>query len=106
MKKRLISVLIIGMLIVGTFVGCGNIPGNSIPEVPKTPSEPKTVNTDVEVDGGMDDFDSGLIDFLETKGYENQNYMISPTSYRAALCLAIAGASGDTKDELLKAANR
>lgn len=104
MKKRLISVLIIGMLMVGTFVGCDNIPGNSIPEVPKTPSEPKTVNTDVEVDGGMDDFDSGLIDFLETKGYENQNYMISPTSYRAALCLAIAGASGDTKDELLKAA--
>ncbi|MBR1643489.1 MAG: hypothetical protein IJ683_14340, partial [Butyrivibrio sp.] len=33
----------------------------------------------------------------------DKNYMISPTSFRAALALAVAGADNETKDELLKA---
>ncbi len=104
MKKRIISTLLIGMLMTGMFVGCGNsgAGGNTTPV--KDPTEHKNVNTDVEVIGGMGDFDSELIKFLETKDYANQNYMISPTSYKAALCLAIAGAGGETKEELLKAA--
>ncbi|SHJ02392.1 serpin family protein [Pseudobutyrivibrio xylanivorans] len=104
MKKRIISTLLIGMLMAGMFVGCGSsgAGGNTTPV--KDPTEHKNVNTDVEVIGGMGDFDSELIKFLETKDYVNQNYMISPTSYKAALCLAIAGANGETKEELLKAA--
>ncbi|CBK75071.1 Serine protease inhibitor [Butyrivibrio fibrisolvens 16/4] len=104
MKKRIISALLIGLLMTGMFVGCGNsgAGGNTTPV--KDPTEHKNVNTDVEVIGGMGDFDSELIKFLETKDYANQNYMISPTSYKAALCLAIAGANGETKEELLKAA--
>lgn len=104
MKKRLISTMLIGMLVAGLFVGCGNsgAGGNTTPV--KDPTEHKNVNTDVEVIGGMDEFDSGLIEFLEAKDYAKKNYMISPTSFKAALCLAIAGANGETKEELLKAA--
>lgn len=103
MKKRLISILLIGMLMTGMVVGCGGSGTTTTPETAKTPTEHKNVNTDIEIIGGMDDFDSGLIEFLE-KDFSNKNHMISPTSYKAALCLAIAGANGDTKEELLKAA--
>ena len=105
MKKRLISGLLIGMLMAGMFVGCGNTIISPSPKPVAAPTkEHKTVNTDIKVIGGMDEFDSGLIEFLDAKDYVNTNYMISPTSYRAALCLAIAGANGETKEELLKAA--
>ena len=102
MKKRLISILLIGMLMTGMLVGCGGAGTAAAPNPAKDPTEHKNVNTDVRVIGGMDNFDSELINYLEAD-YANKNYMISPTSYRAALCLAIAGASGETKEELLKA---
>ena len=103
MKKRLFSILLVGMLMAGMFVGCNGSGTTTIPKATQTPTEYKNVNTDIEIIGGMDDFDSALIVFLE-KDYSSKNYMISPTSYKAALCLAIAGANGDTKEELLKAA--
>nr|WP_297764454.1 serpin family protein [uncultured Butyrivibrio sp.] len=49
------------------------------------------------------DFDSSLIKFIEDSGYADQNFMVSPTSFRAALALAVAGADNETKDELLHA---
>lgn len=49
------------------------------------------------------DFDKTLIDFVNTAGFANQNYMVSPTSFRAALALAVAGADTETKDELIHA---
>ena len=49
------------------------------------------------------DFNSSLIKFIEDSGYADQNFMVSPTSFRAALALAVAGADNETKDELLHA---
>ena len=65
--------------------------------------EHKPVEETVVGIGGMNDFNNQLIAYLGENGYENENYMISPTSYKAALCLAAAGAKGQTQDELLKA---
>ena len=49
------------------------------------------------------DFDKTLIDFVEAQGYADKNYMVSPTSFRAALALAVAGADTETKQQLLTA---
>lgn len=49
------------------------------------------------------DFDSSLIEFIEKSGFEKENFMISPTSFRAALALAVSGADKETKNELLTA---
>lgn len=49
-------------------------------------------------------FTRDLEKFLRSNGYNKSNFIVSPTSYRAALCLAIAGASGETKERLIKAA--
>lgn len=65
--------------------------------------EHKPVEETVVGIGGMNDFNDQLIAYLGENGYENENYMISPTSYKAALCLAASGAKGQTQDELLKA---
>lgn len=51
------------------------------------------------------DFENALIKFLDTNGYEKENYMVSPTSFRAALALAVSGADTETKEQLLKAMN-
>ena len=49
------------------------------------------------------DFDKALIEFVENSGCAEENYMVSPTSFRAALALAVAGADTETKDELIHA---
>ncbi len=66
--------------------GCGTVQASS-QEPPQT----------------ADDFTASLLRFLEANGYANQNYIVSPTSFRAALALAAAGAGSRTKDELLSA---
>ncbi len=112
--KRIISALISILLVTGVILGCGNTekPGNT----QITSKEDESSNTDVsttdvsevtvseikDVDINMD-FNSSLIDFIEKTGFEDKNYMISPTSFRAALSLAVAGADNETKDELLNA---
>jgi serpin B len=49
------------------------------------------------------DFNRTLIDFVNNAGFADQNYMVSPTSFRAALALAVAGADTETKAELIHA---
>lgn len=71
-----------------------------LPAVQET-KEPVSVITPDVVE--TNDFTTALLSFLEANGYENQNYIISPTSFRAALALATAGADSDTKTELLSA---
>ncbi len=54
-------------------------------------------------ENGMSGFNGQLIDYLNKNGFGEENYMVSPASYRAALALAVAGADGETRDELIKA---
>ena len=49
------------------------------------------------------DFSQRLIGFLDEAGYKEQSYAVSPLSLRAALALAASGATGETKEQLLKA---
>jgi serpin B len=55
---------------------------------------------DVEYSG---DFNKSLVSYVEKNGFSEENYMVSPTSLRAALALAVAGADTDTKEELIHA---
>ncbi len=49
------------------------------------------------------DFDKELMEFVEESGFAEENYMVSPTSFRAALALAVAGADTETKEDLIHA---
>ncbi len=112
--KRIISALLSILLVTGVILGCGDTEKTGNTQI--TSKEDESSNTDVsttdvsevtvseikDVDINMD-FNSSLIDFIEKTGFEDKNYMISPTSFRAALSLAVAGADNETKDELLNA---
>ncbi len=52
----------------------------------------------------MSEFDKSLIQFLESSGYDIENYMVSPASLRAVIAMAVAGAGSSTRKELLAAA--
>ncbi len=60
------------------------------------------IGKDMEIDMTTD-FDSSLIDFLENNGFGESNYMVSPTSFKAAMALAVTGADSETKEQLLEA---
>nr|MBQ4458182.1 hypothetical protein [Clostridia bacterium] len=94
MKKRIISVIITLLVVTGIISGCGNT---------ETQSNGQVTSQENEISISDTDFNSSLIDFIEKYGFADKNYMISPTSFRAALALAVSGADGKTKDELLKA---
>lgn len=51
----------------------------------------------------LNEFDSALIEYLCTNGYEYSDFMISPAAFRASLGLAAAGAQGNTRVELVRA---
>ena len=108
MEKKLIS-LGMSLTVLATLLsGCSTSQSASqetpqateLPAVQET-KEPVSVITPDVVE--TNDFTTALLSFLEASGYENQNYIISPTSFRAALALATAGADSDTKTELLSA---
>lgn len=52
---------------------------------------------------GFTAFDAALLDFLDGEGLSRENYAVSPTSLRAALALAAAGAGKETKAQLIRA---
>lgn len=114
MKKRIISTLLTLLVVSSTILGCGNTDNQSSSQAAATEEDNSSsqgspadssvtpVSDIPAVDISMD-FNSSLIDFIEKYGFEDKNYMISPTSFRAALALAVSGADSDTKAELLKA---
>lgn len=70
-------------------------------ETPKPTEIPThTANTVDKVDN----FSLTVAQYLIDNGYMDKSFIVSPTSFRAALCLAISGADGDTKEQLLHAA--
>ncbi|MCR4757289.1 MAG: hypothetical protein K5792_05765 [Butyrivibrio sp.] len=101
MKKILISVIISATLIAGALAGCGA----------EAPSEQPSSNTSASENSQSQatsiatnpDFNKSLIEFVEQNGYSKENYMVSPTSFRAALALAASGADNETKDQILAA---
>lgn len=52
----------------------------------------------------LDEFDEALIEYLNSNGYYYSNFVISPASFRASVCLAAAGAEGNTRTEIVSAA--
>ncbi|MBR2676441.1 MAG: hypothetical protein IKE28_05990 [Solobacterium sp.] len=107
MRKKLFSSVTLLSLFAALLSGCGTARPISQETNPtaeqsaeKETEDPAAVIPDVDV---TDDYYSSLVRFIEASGYENQNYIISPTSFRAALALAAAGADTETKAELLSA---
>lgn len=124
MKKtiKMKTLAICSLLATTVLAGCSDSESNVVAkETPKAekPQETSEVQSSVKDESSQDvkdaqhqkpevidhttDFDKALISFVEDSGFAEKNYMVSPTSFRAALSLAVAGADTKTKDELIRA---
>jgi len=107
MKKKTLQILAISMAC-SMMVGCTSAPSVTETEVPsetventEVPSE--TVESTEVNETEETTFEDALRTYLEQGDFKDENYMVSPTSLRAALCLATEGADGQTRQELLDA---
>lgn len=97
MKKKTLQILAISMAC-SMMVGCTSTPSVTETEVPSETVESTEVNETEETT-----FEDALRTYLEQGDFKDENYMVSPTSLRVALCLATEGADGQTRQELLDA---
>ena len=98
--KKLISILLILCLTAALFTGCQSSPPAQTVS-PRAEIKPLSVDLSNAADIGLSSFDSRLIEFLKQTGKANENFAVSPLSFKAALALAASGAEGETLDQLL-----
>ena len=109
--KRLLAMILCAVLCLSCFAGCRQATPEAQPTASSAvqdPSQQEETNltnlhlTDAK-NLGFSAFDNQLIAFLRQTGLEDQNFTVSPLSFKAALALAALGAEGKTLDELLAA---
>ena len=107
--KKILNMAVCSLLTVSMLAGCGVVDNRVSAKAEKGQEKQEAVRKIEEkpelvanVDASAD-FDKALIDFVDKSGFGDENYMVSPTSFRAALALAVAGADTETKDELIHA---
>ena len=122
--KKLLCLLLCAAICIGCFAGCQEIEelidefssrntdavGTGEENPTETAAETQPVEPlptyDESSDGkslGFTSFDNLLIDYLKQRGLEDENFAVSPLSFKAALVLAALGAEGDTLQQLLAA---
>lgn len=113
--KNFICIILCGLMLLS--IACVKEPYKEV-ETPKITEQPtqeievteEPKNPEIEVTPepiqkqDIIDFDKYVSKYLEEHGYKDKNYFVSALSFRAALCLAIIGAEGETQQELIKAA--
>ena len=104
--KKYISFLLVIVLMFSLLSGCGTKLPNQEPSIEE---EPSVQEPSLEIDmtdipqTGFNDFDHSLICFLQKSGLDRKSFSVSPLSFKAALCLLLEGADGESEQQLLKA---
>lgn len=112
MMKKWICIVLAAALLTAAFAGCrartdSPAAPNTTQAKPEDASEPETSGMApviVQPDAaplGFTAFDSNLIAFLRENGKAEENFSVSPLSFKAALALAAEGAEGETLNQLL-----
>ena len=112
MMKKWICVFLAAALLTAAFAGCrartdSPAAPNTTQAKPEDASEPETSGKApviIQPDAaplGFTAFDSNLIAFLRENGKAEENFSVSPLSFKAALALAAEGAEGETLNQLL-----
>ncbi len=112
-NKRLTNAALCSILSAAMLVGCAGASTPNSTESAQTPAgsdeaqSATSESSQAPADSAQiqslitSDFNKALAEFIEAAGYENENYMVSPISFKAAMILAVAGADGETKEQLI-----
>jgi serpin B len=108
--KTTLSLFLAALLLLSCFTGCagaeptGTTAGNQ-PQVRN--NEPASAEVLSAVTNakplGFTAFDSQLVEYLKQTGKADENFTVSPLSFKAALTMAALGAEGETQAQLLAA---
>ncbi len=117
--KRFLTLLLCAALCMSCFAGCRATPSaetpTTAPAAQNDPAKNPEQNPNQEVNPlvnlnlegaknlGFSVFDNQLIEFLKQTGLGEQNFTVSPLSFKAALALTALGAEGETLDQILAA---
>ena len=110
--KRFLTLFLCAALCLACFAGCRATPPAETPTTTETagqnnpnPEVNPVVNLNLSdaKNRGFSAFDNQLIEFLKQSGLGDQNFTVSPLSFKAALALTALGAEGETLDQLLAA---
>lgn len=99
MKRAGILLMCLAML--AALTSCKRAEQNDTPEPDAMLSGSVLSETQEDV---LNEFDRALLEYIWLNGYYDADFIISPAAFRASLCLAAAGAEGNTRTELLRAA--
>ena len=112
--KSVLCAVLTAALLLGCLTGCAGVAepvpgsepaGTREPRIPlDEPARAVLLSAAVNAKAlGFSAFDNQLVEFLKQTGRAEENFTVSPLSFKAALTLAALGAEGETLDQLLRA---
>ncbi len=113
--RKTLCILLAAILLLGCLAGCqgtakpepGKDPDPSstqaaAPENEPVPAELLSAVTNAKA-LGFSAFDNQLVEYLKQTGKADRSFTVSPLSFKAALAMAVLGAEGETRTQLLEA---
>lgn len=103
--KTILCLALAALLLLSCMTGCQTADdptANSEKQEQPVPAVPLSAVTDAKA-LAFSDFDNQLVEYLKQAGRADENFTVSPLSFKAALAMAALGAEGETQDQLLKA---
>lgn len=115
-RKQILCLALAALLLLGCMTGCASSqdPTTQAPKEETMTNDPKpkqeTPAPAVPLSAitnakplGFNAFDNQLVEYLKQAGLADENFTVSPLSFKAALAMAALGAEGETQTQLLSA---
>lgn len=108
-RNRRIALALAALLLLACMAGCASSQSPTEGTKPSTPRQERPVPA-VPLSAitnakplGFNAFDNQLVEYLKQAGRADENFTVSPLSFKAALAMAALGAEGETQAQLLAA---
>lgn len=105
-RNSLLCLALAALLLLSCLTGCQTaaVPETNSEAQPEKPAPAVPLSALTEAKAlGFAEFDDQLVEYLKQAGRADENFTVSPLSFKAALTMAALGAEGETQAQLLKA---
>ena len=105
-RKTILCLALAAILLLSCLTGCQNAedPAAGVPNQQEEPAPAVPLSAVTEAKTlGFSVFDNQLVEYLKQAGRAEENFTVSPLSFKAALAMAALGAEGETQTQILDA---